>query len=87
MKEWFSKNDIKYTTRMNVFIGRIDHAPESKLASTFAAGRERVYVGFFVLLGPFGPISKVSVVFSCVFSFLFLVFSFQFLLKKVRTKN
>ena len=35
----FNKSDIKYTTRMNVFTGRIDRAPESKLAPTFAGGR------------------------------------------------
>ena len=31
-----TRNVIKYAARMNVFIGRIDHAPESKLAPTFA---------------------------------------------------
>ena len=37
----FNKSDIKYTTRMNVFTGRTDHAPESKLAPTFAKGGGR----------------------------------------------
>ena len=32
----FNKSDTKYTTRMKVFIGRKDLAPEAKLVSIFA---------------------------------------------------
>ena len=42
----------------------------TKLGGREERGEEKVYVGLLVLLGPFGPISKV------VFSFYFSVFGF-----------
>ena len=34
-----NKSDTRYTSRVNVITGRIEHAPESKLVPTFAGGR------------------------------------------------
>ena len=40
LRKEFNKSDTKHTSRMNVFTGRVDHAPESKLVPTFARHRE-----------------------------------------------
>ena len=49
-KEFNKKNNNKYTTRINVFTGRMNHAPGSKLVPTFARGRESVCVVCCVVL-------------------------------------
>ena len=36
MKNEFNKKEISYTIRVNVFTGRMIHAPGSKLVPTFA---------------------------------------------------